>query len=366
MKKRFTLAIVILLIIFGGTFAWYGVRVFFTKRFFANFQQPPVAVSTTTAIKKTWSPELKAVGTLKALNGVSVNSEVDGQVVQIFFKSGQIVKKGAPLVQLDDEVDQQTLNDNVAQLRLNNLTYERQVKLLQRNSTSKSAVDNARAKMLQAKAGVKTAQVMIQKKNIKAPFAGKLGIRLVNVGQYVKPGESMVSLQSLTPLFVDFSIPEQNMKDIRPGQEVKIFTDAYKGEAFIGQVKATDSEVDINTRSISVRAEIPNKDKRLYPGLFADVRVILPAKKDVITVPQTAITYSLYGDSVYIVSKSKDKKTGKPDLIAVQKFVTLGPRKDTEVAIKKGIKEGDIVVSSGQLKLHTGSRVIINNAVKLN
>jgi len=365
MKKRFTIAIIILLVIFGGTFAWYAVRSYFTKQFFANFQMPPVAVSTTKAVKKTWSPKLKAVGTLRAVNGVYVNSEVNGQVVQIFFKSGQVVKKGDPLVQLNDAVDQQTLNDNVAELRLNDLNYGRQVKLLRRNSTSKSLVDNARAKMLQSKAQVKTAEVMIAKKKIKAPFDGKLGIRQVNIGQYVKPGEALVSLQSLHPLFVDFSIPEQSMKDLHAGQEVRLLTDAYKGEVFKGKVVAIGSEVHVSTRSISVRAIIPNDDKRLYPGLFADVSVMLPQKQDVITIPQTAISYSLYGDSVYVVSTRKNKKTGKIELIATQKFITLGPRQGTVVAIKRGIKAGDVVVSSGQLKLHTGARIIVNNAVKL-
>lgn len=362
--KRFTFVILILLVIFGGTFAWYGIRVIFTKRFVANYQEPAVAVSTTTAAKKTWHPMLKAVGTLMAVNGVDVNSEVTGQVVKIYFHSGGFVKEGAPLVQLDDAVDQQTLNNNVAQLGLDKVNYERQSELYKTKSTSKSALDDARAKMLKSIAQVKTAQVMIGKKKIKAPFDGKLGIREINLGQYVSPGQALVPLQSLNPLFVDFTLPEQNLRQVHDDQAVSLMTGAYVGEVFKGKVTAINSEVDVNTRSISVRATLPNPGNRLYPGLFADVTLELPQELNVITLPQTAITYSLYGDSVYVVGKGKDKK-GKPILIATQKFVTLGGRRGTVIAVKKGVKAGDIVVTSGQLKLHSGAQIIINNSIKL-
>ncbi len=364
MTKRFSLVILILVVIFGGTFAWYGIRVFFTKRFIASYHQPAIAVSTTTAVKKTWKPRLKAIGTLMAVNGVDVNPEVSGQVVKIYFQSGELVKKGDPLVQLDDLVDQQTLNNHLAKFRLNKVDYGRQFKLYKRNSAAKSDVDKAQAEMLQSQAAVKTAQVMIAKKTIKAPFDGKLGMRQVNIGQYVTAGQALVPLQSFNPLFVDFTLPEQNLRLIHNGQEIKIKTDAYKGEVFEGKITAIGSKVDINTRSISVRATIPNNDTRLYPGLFADVSVKLPQQQDVITVPQTAITYSLYGNSIYVVTKRKGKK-GKVELIATQKFVTIGDRRGTVIAVKKGIQAGDLVVTSGQLKLHSGDRIIVNNAVKL-
>ena len=366
MKKRFLLATIILLIIFGLTFAWYIVRVVLTKRFIANYRPPPVAVSTIMATQKTWNPTLKSVGTLLAVQGVDVNSEVPGQIVKIYFKSGQHVKDGNPLVQLDDLVDQQTLQNHLAGLRLDKVNYKRQSRLYRTNATAKSTLDQAQAKMLQSQAQVTTAQVMIQKKKIKAPFNGQLGIRKVNLGQYLSPGETIVTLQALNPLFVDFSLPEQNLRQVHVGQALTITTDAFPGVTFDGKVTAVSSLVDVSTRSLSVRAKIPNADERLYPGLFANVSVILPQQKNVITVPQTAITYSLYGDSLYVVTKSKNKKTKKTDLIATQKFVTLGERKGIVVAVKKGIKPGDVVVTSGQLKLQTGDRVIINNSIKLN
>jgi len=365
MKKRFGLVILILVIIFGGTFAWYRVRVSFTKSYIAHFKAPAVAVSTQVAAKKTWNPMLKAVGTLTAINSINVSSEVNGQVIQLYFKSGQLVKKGDPLIQLEAAVYQQTLYNHIAQLNLDQITYERQVTLYKTRSTSKSAVDAAQAKMLKSRAQVKTAQVMLARKKIKAPFDGRLGIRQVNIGQYVTPGVALVPLQSLNPLLVDFALPEQDLRLLSNGQKIKIKTDAYVGELFKGKITAINSKVNVITRSISVRATIPNNDGRLYPGLFADVSVILPQKQNVITIPQTAITYSLHGDSVFVVTKSKDKK-GKTILIATQKFVTVGDRRGIVIAIKKGVKAGDVVVTSGQLKLHSGAHIIVNNTVKLN
>lgn len=364
MTKRFLLAALILVVIFGGTFAWYGMRVSFKKRFMAQFQAPAVAVSTTTAAEKTWNPTLKAVGTLIAVNSINVNSEVNGQVMRIFFQSGYFVKKGDPLLQLNDAVDQQTLKNNIAQLNLDAVNYKRQVKLYKTRSTAKSAVDEAQANMLKSQAQVTTAQVMLDKKKIKAPFSGKLGIRQVNIGQYVKPGEALVPLQSLNPLYVDFTLPEQDLRLLHNGQKVTLRTDAYAKEIFAGKILAINSEINVVTRSISVRAVIPNDPARLYPGLFADVSVILPQKEKVITVPQTAVTYSLHGDSIYVVTTRKDKK-GKTNRVAIQNFVTVGAHKGGVVAIKKGIKAGDVIVTSGQLKLHSGTRVIINNAIKL-
>lgn len=365
MKKRLALVILILVIIFGGTFAWYRIRVSFRDKFFANFQVPPVSVSTTIVLKKTWNPVLKSVGSLIAVNSVNVSSEVNGQVAKIYFQSGQFVKKGDPLIQLKDTVYQEALNNNIAQLNLDKVSYERQIKLFRTRATAKSVLDASQATMLKSLAQVKTAEAMLARKKIKAPFDGKLGIRQVNIGQYVSPGTPMVPLQSLNPLLVDFALPEQYLKLISNGQKITIKTGAYSGEVFKGKIIAINSKVDQVTRSIAVRATVPNDDSRLYPGLFADVSVILPQKLNVITIPQTAITYSLHGNSVYVVTKSKDKK-GKAVLTVTHKFVTLGDRRGNIVAIKKGIKVGDVVVTSGQLKLHNGARVTVNNTVKLN
>lgn len=364
MIKRFSVAIIILLLIFGGTLTWYVVRTVMTKRYFANYEMPAVSVSTTTAKTKTWHPNIYSVGTLQAVNGVEVNSEVPGQVIKIYFKSGQYVKKGDQLILLDDAVDRQTLNNYQAQLHLDTVNHRRQLELYKINATSKLKLDTAEAQMLQSQANVTSAQVNVMKKHIVAPFSGKLGIRQINLGQYLTAGQAIVLLQSLDPMFVNFDLPEQYLKLIHMGQEVRITTDALPGKVFVGKVSAVNSSVQIDTRSLSVQAEFTNKDLELYPGLFANVTLILPEKRNVITIPQTAVNYSLYGDSVYVVTKGKDKK-GKSALIAQQKFVNVGERRGTVVEIKKGLNVGDTVVTAGQLKLHPGSRVIINNSIKL-
>lgn len=367
MAKRLIFIIIVLVIIFGGTFGFDIVRRYFMRQYFSHFQPPPVTVSITRASAETWHPTLNSVGTLQAVNGVDINSRVSGQVVAIYFQSGQTVKKNQQLIQLDDAIDQQTLKNDMATLQLAKLTYQRRLQVFEKTrGAAKSDVDEAKAKLLQAEASVATAQLNIYYKNIKAPFAGKIGIRKVNIGQYVTAGQSLVTLQSLNPLYVDFSLPEQDLDRVYTDQPIQITVDTYPNEVFKGKVTAINSKVDIETRSILIRATIPNKDQKLYPGVYANVTVILPEKKNVITVPQTAVTYSLYGDSVYVVSKKGKDKKGKPILIAQQRFITVGPRKGTVVSVLKGIQPGENIVTSGQIKLRSGSRVTINNTLNVN
>jgi membrane fusion protein, multidrug efflux system len=364
MFKRYTVVVTILTLIFGGTFAWYLIRASLMKKFFAKFQAPAMTVASATVQSQTWHPKLYSVGTIKAVDGVNVNAEVPGQVTKIFFKSGEPVRKGDLLVELDTALDQQTLNNDLAQYHLNKMTYQRQIKLYKTRATAKSAVDAAEAKMLQSQSQVKKDQVMIDKKHVRAPFSGKLGIRQVNIGQYVSAGTSMVLLQSMNPLHVDFNLPQQELQKIYHGQPVSIKLDSQPHRSFKGKVSAINSSVQVSTRSIAIQAILNNNDGLLYPGLFVDVNVELPQRTHVITVPQTAINYSLYGDSVYIIQKSKDKNNA-PSLIAIQRFVHVGERRGTVVSIKKGLKVGSRIVTAGQLKLHSGARIIINNSVKM-
>lgn len=367
MKTRVIWIISFFIFIFAATFIFYGVKMFFIHEYFKNFKEPPVYVATTTAELKTWHPFLSAVGSLKASNGVDVNSEVSGQIVAIDFQSGEYVQQGDLLVQLNDAMDQQALLRDQAKLNLDRVDYERNELLLKQNAVSRSAVDAAKAAYLQSQAAVESDNVMITQKKIRAPFAGKIGIRQVNVGQYITSGTSIVSLQALHPLFVDFSLPEQNLPLLHNNQTITLKVDAYPNREFMGKITAINSKIDVDTRSIAVRATVPNENETLYPGLFADVKVILPQTENVITVPQSAVTYSLYGDSIYVIeTRGKDKK-GKPIFIAAQKYVKVGERRDNVVAILSGIKAGDWVVTSGQIKLvQPDSPVLINNAVSLN
>ncbi len=363
MSKRMTFVIILLVVIFGGTFGFFALKQHLIKKAFQNYRPPPVTVAAIKARTSNWQPSLQAVGTLKAINGVDINSRVNGQIIAIYFKSGEIVKKGQSLIQLDDSIYQQTLKDNLAEMRLNKLNYDRQLKLYQRRATSKSELDAARAKMLQSQAKVQSARLNIQYKNIKAPFTGKIGIRNVDLGEYVTPGKALASLQSMDPLYVDFELPEQYLRDVYMNQPILLSVEAYPNKKFKGQVNAINSEVDVNTRTILVRGEVPNDKNELYPGIFANVQVILPQRKNAIVIPQTAVTYNLYGDLVYVVEQKGKDKDGKPILIVKQRFVTVGDRQNNSVVIKKGLKAGETVVISGQIKLQNNSRVIINNKI---
>lgn len=365
MGKRMTIVIIALIIIFGGIFGFNVFRTHLIKQFEKNYVPPPATISATKAITQSWQPTLTAVGSLAAINGVNVSSEVNGSVIAIYFKSGQMVKEGQSLIQLDDSTDIEDLKNNQAELDLAKLEYARKASLWKTGAISKSDYDQALATLRQSQAAVNKSLVAISKKNIRAPFAGKIGIRQVNIGQYVNPGDTLVSLQSLDPLYVNFSLPEQYLKDIYLSQKVSITVDAYPNEKFYGKITAVNALVTVATRSIDVQGTLPNPKLQLYPGSFADVEVYLPEQKSVVTIPQTAVTYSLYGNMVYVVEqKGKDKKD-KPILKAYQRYVTVAGMKNNRVVSEKGLKAGEMVVTSGQNKLESGATVVINNSVKL-
>ena len=365
MGKKIAVVVILIVVIFGTTFTWDVLRMNGIKNYAKNYQAPPVYVSATTVKLATWHPVYNSVGSLTAINGVEISPELSGQIVKILFDSGEMVKKDQGLIQLDDEVNQQQLKIDMAQMQLNQVNYQRQLRLYETRATSKSELDNAAAKLAQSQAAVASDNVNINKKLIKAPFSGKVGIRTVNLGQYVKPGDKLVSLQQLNPLFCDFSLPEQDLKNLRVDMPVKMHTETYPNEVFTGKITGINSQVDINTRTIEVRATIPNPDHKLYPGIYADVQVVLPEKKNVVTVPQTAVTFTLYGDSVFIIDSATKDKQGKVVSTVKQQFVKVGERRGTAAEILSGLKAGQQVVTSGQIKLQNGDRVIINNTVKM-
>ena len=364
MNKRMTIVIIALLVIFGSIFGFNILRSYLIERFEKNFAPPPPTISAAKATTQTWEPTLMAVGSLTAINGVNVSSEVSGSVIAIRFISGQMVEKGQSLIQLDDSADIQDLKNNQAELDLSKVDYIRKAALWKTGAVSRSDYDQALATLRQSEAAVNKSLVALSKKNIRAPFSGKIGIRQVNIGQYVNPGDTLVALQSLDPLFINFSLPEQYLKELYLTQRISVFVDAYPNEHFYGKITAINALVTESTRSISVQATIPNKDYRLYPGSFADVRIYLPEQQSVIAVPQTAVTYSLYGNTIYVVQQGKDKK-GKPVLQAFQHYVAIGGMQGNFVIIKKGIRVGDMIVTSGQNKLQNGITVLINNDITL-
>ncbi len=365
LAKRMRRMLIIVVIIFGLIFAFDIAKNMFMKHFFAHFAMPAVAISSSKATLSTWTPTIDAVGSLTAINGVEISSEVSGMVVAIYFKSGEMVKAGQPLVQLDDQTDQQDLKNFAAQLELNEANYQRQLALAKTKSTAEANLDNARAQLQGSQAQVAKTQVLISKKLIKAPFAGKIGIRQVNLGQYLSPGTPLVNLQSLNPLYVNFTLPGENLKSLYVSQPIDIHVDSYPQKVFKGKITAIDSAVDIQTRNILVQALLANGDLKLYPGLFANVDVLLPVQEKVVAVPQTAVSFSLYGDSVFVLTPDGKDKGGKALYKANRRYVTTGDRRGNEIAIIKGLKDGESVVTSGQLKLEDGVQAYIDNSVQL-
>lgn len=361
MKKMLKITGIIFAIIFG----WYVAKKMLFMVLISHYQPPPVTISETVVAPKIWQDYLTSVGSLTAVNGVDVSAEASGIVKEIRFESGQTVKQGDVLVVLDTSVEQSELENNQAKLKLSQLSYDRDKTLLKRNAISQSVVDGDLANLQQAQAGVDEAQAHISQKTITAPFSGKIGIRQINLGQYVAAGTTMVTLQSLDPLYVRFNLPEQYVSDLYLQQPVTVTinSDATGSQNIQGVITAIDSKVDQTTRNILVQATIPNPNQTLYPGMFASVKVALRDKNNVLVLPQTAVSYSLHGDSVFVIRAEGKKK--HPILHAYREYVKVGERRDDEVSITSGIKPGDQIATSGQIKLQNGTQVAIDNSVEL-
>lgn len=378
MKKRMTIMIIVLVIVFGGVFGWDMLRNHFMKQFFATYQPPPATVSTAVAQNETWQPTLKTVGTVHAVNGVTISPEVAGVITEIAFNSGDMIKQGQLLIKLDDSVDQANLKSAEAALTLAKLNFDRIATLYNRKVASASEYDTAKATLQQDQGKVDGIKALIAEKNIVAPFAGKIGIRKINLGQYVSPGTALVSLQAIAPIYINFYLPEQDLSKLSLGQMVNAKVDTAPDTIFSGKITAIDSHAEVSTHNILVQATFPNADQKLYPGTFANVRVVEPNVANVIKIPATAVTYSLFGNTVFLVEnpakpeKTKSEKTAsektaedQPVYVVKQQFVTLGEQIGDQVIVKSGVAPGEQVVSSGQLKLENGARIVINNTVKL-
>jgi membrane fusion protein (multidrug efflux system) len=365
MSKSMKWMIAGLVVVFGGLLAYNMLRNYFIKSFFAKMSLPAVTVATSTASAHTWQDIIPAIGSIMAVDGVDISAEIAGKVISINFDSGEYVNTNDELIILDSSVDAEDLKNLQAARNLAKLNFDRLNTLAQREAAARSELDKAKAELEQAEAQVAKTQVQIAKKTLKAPFSGKIGIREVNIGQYVTPGEKLVTLQRLDPVYVNFSLAEKEFSRIAVNQQVNVKVDAYPTETFTGVINAINASVNEKTRNILVQATIPNSNRFLLPGMFANVEVVLPSEAQVITLPQTAIAYTLYGNSVFVVKAEGEDEEGNPLYKAYRQYVKTGQQRNNQVVIKEGLQPGDQVVASGQLKVEDGSPVIIDNSITL-
>lgn len=363
MKKRMLIMLICLAILFGGIFAYQIFKAKMMKKYLSQSSSQVISVSTVKVKSSAWQPHITATGTIRAVKGVNVTTEIAGLVRQIYFVPGSQVKKDDPLIKLNDDTEIAQLNVLLAALDIAQITYNRDKAQYAINAVSKQVLDNDAATLRSNQAQVAQQKSIIAKKNIRAPFTGRLGISNVNPGQYLNPGDSVVTLQSLDPIYVDFYLPQQDLVDIAVGQKVLVKSDSFTGKIFSGQITTINPSIDPATRNIEVEATLCNPGLLLLPGMFVTVTIDRGNPQQYLTVPQTAISYNPYGEIAYIIKESGKDKNGKPILKATQTFVTVGDTRGDQVAILKGLKEGQEVVVGGQLKLKNGSEVSINNAV---
>jgi membrane fusion protein, multidrug efflux system len=322
---------------------------------------PPQTVSAAGVQFTDWQPEVSAVGSMRAVRGVDVTTEVTGLVRSLRFKSGDEVKAGQVLVELnaDPEIAQQRALEAAADLSAT--VFDRDKEQYDAQAISKAQLDADAADLKNKRAQAAAQAALVAKKIIRAPFDGRLGITTVNPGQYLNTGDKIVTLQAVDPIYVDFKLPQQQLALIANGQSVNLTTDSYPGAKFVGKINAIDPRVDASTRNFQAEATVPNTERKLLPGMFTRVGVVAGDAKRYLTLPQTAITYNPYGATVFLARK---KQGGSDkDLIAQQSFVTLGPTRGDQVAVLKGVQEGDLVVTSGQMKLVNGAPLIVDNSV---
>jgi membrane fusion protein (multidrug efflux system) len=364
MAKRMIFMLAVVLAIVGGL-GFVKYRQFQTAMAQgASFAPPPTAVTTIIAQRQTWPSTLGLIGTAAAIQGVTVSADLPGTVEKINFESGKEVRAGDVLVELDTRQERAQLAAAEADRDLARINYDRQQQLVNQGVVARNEYDNANAQQKSTEAKVGEIKATIERKTIKAPFSGILGIRQVNLGQYLAAGQAIVSLQSLNPIYVNFGVPQQDATHVQIGRTLRVTSDNLPGAQFSGRVTAIDSVVNETTRNIQVQATLANPKERLRPGMFVQVDVGVGANRDVIALPASAITYAPYGDSVFVVTDMKDPKTGKAYRGVRQQFVKLEGSRGDQVAVVSGLNPGEEVVSSGGFKLRNGAAVVINNNVQ--
>jgi multidrug efflux system membrane fusion protein len=349
----------LLALLVGGLVGFNAFRTKMITQFFANNKPPPATVTVADAKSEVVPNLLTAVGDLAAVHQVNVTSDVSGRITDIMFTAGSSVKAGSPLIQLFDAPERADLASFRAQATVAQLSLDRAKQLASRQFGPQATVDSTQAAFDQANAGIARTEAIISQKLVRAPFDGELGVRKVEVGQFLTAGTQIVSLTDLSAVYANFTTTEKDSATLKVGQTVRVVVDAYPGRKFEGKITTIEPQISTDTRNIRVQATIDNPDSVLKPGMFATTTVVLPDKPAVITLPETAVDYTLYGDSVYLITEKKTDD-GKTSLTAVRTFVRTGDRVDGRVVITNGLKAGDRVVAVGQLKLQSGSAVAIS------
>jgi membrane fusion protein (multidrug efflux system) len=361
MKSKIVVSVVIVLAVLGGL---AGVKALQIRKLIdagKAYQQPPETVSSAVAHAEKWQRTLTAIGSITAVQGVNVTAEASGNVVEIAFESGAIVAQGDLLVRLDTSSEEAQLRALDAQVELARVNAARVRELRANNTVAQSELDTAEATLKQTQASADAIRAAIAKKTIRAPFAGRLGIRQVNLGEYVDAGKTViVSLQALSPTYAEFSLPQQDLASLKTGMKVRLTTDAYPGRTFDGTLTALNPGLDPGTRSIGLQATFENPEQLLRPGMFAQVEVLLPDENDVLVIPAPAVLSAPYGDSVYLIEPATNSSGG---LVVRQQFVRTGRARGDFVSVEAGLKPGERVVSSGLFKLRNGMPVVINDEI---
>lgn len=367
-RKKILLRMLIMLLgvglLFGGIFGYKLFSARMSRQAMMTMRPPPVTVTALKAEFHDWQPKIKAVGSLRAVRGIDVTAETAGLVRTVNFKPNDEVRAGQLLIQLNADSDIARLKSLTAARELAQIVYERDKKQYAAQAVSQATLDADAADLKSKTAQVAEQTAVVAKKSIYAPFAGRLGITTTNPGLYVNPGDKIVTLQSLDPLYIDFNLPQQELSRLYIGQSVTATTDAYPGKTFGGRITAINPKIDTESRNVQVEATITNPKRILLPGMYVLIEVQSGRMQSYLTLPQAAITHNPYGETVYIIEEKKTAKDGASRLIVRQTFVTVGPVRGDQIAVLKGIQAGDTVVTSGQLKLKNRAEVIINNSIQ--
>ena len=361
MRRKIVVAIAIVLAVLGSL---AGVRILQVRKLVAaahSFAPPPETVSSFVLREEKWQATLTAIGSITAVQGVTVTPDIPGTVREIAFESGALVSKGYLLVRLDTSSEEAQLRAVEAQTGLARLNVVRARNLRTNNFISQSQLDDAEAALKQTQANADVVRTTIAKKTIRAPFAGRLGIRLVNLGEYLETGKPIVSLQSLDSVYAEFALPQQELARLHTGMRVRLTTDAYAGRQFEGTLTTINPGLDQSTRSIGLQATFDNPEQLLRPGMFARVEMLLPEEQTVLVIPATAVLSASYGDSVYVIESKPAKEQGRTESVVRQQFIRTGPARGDFLSVKSGLQSGERVVSSGAFKLRNGMSVVENN-----